>query len=48
MAVHYLHLNRVLHRDLKCSNIFLTQTGNLKIGDFGISKVNNLFIKDIY
>ena len=27
-----------MHRDLKSANIFVTQTGNCKIGDFGISK----------
>ena len=41
MALHCLHENRILHRDLKTNNIFLTSKGNLKIGDFGISKVYN-------
>ncbi|CAJ0584488.1 unnamed protein product, partial [Mesorhabditis spiculigera] len=38
-AVAYLHENNVLHRDLKTANIFLTQEGDVKIGDFGISKL---------
>ncbi|GMT26723.1 hypothetical protein PFISCL1PPCAC_18020, partial [Pristionchus fissidentatus] len=38
-AVAYLHRNSVLHRDLKTANIFLTRENNVKIGDFGISRI---------
>ncbi|CEM27630.1 unnamed protein product [Vitrella brassicaformis CCMP3155] len=39
-ALAYLHSNRVLHRDLKTSNIFMTSDRQTaKIGDFGISRV---------
>lgn len=35
-AVEELHKNGVVHRDIKCANIFLTNEGNcLKLGDFG-------------
>uniref|UniRef100_A0A7E4W2J0 non-specific serine/threonine protein kinase n=2 Tax=Panagrellus redivivus TaxID=6233 RepID=A0A7E4W2J0_PANRE len=38
-AVAYLHDNNVLHRDLKTANVFLTLDRNVKLGDFGISKL---------
>lgn len=36
-AVKYLHLRRVIHRDLKLGNIFFDPDMNLKIGDFGLA-----------
>lgn len=38
-GVAYLHAHRVLHRDLKSSNLFLTKGGDIKIGDLGVSKL---------
>ncbi|CAK8989877.1 unnamed protein product [Durusdinium trenchii] len=39
LALKYIHEKHVLHRDLKPSNFFLSKSGNLKMGDFGIAKV---------
>jgi len=39
LALKYLHDLRILHRDLKTQNMFLTSEERLKIGDFGISRV---------
>lgn len=39
MALEYIHGRKVLHRDIKASNIFLTGNNTVKLGDFGISRV---------
>uniref|UniRef100_A0A8C7YT35 Serine/threonine-protein kinase PLK n=1 Tax=Oryzias sinensis TaxID=183150 RepID=A0A8C7YT35_9TELE len=36
-GVHYLHSNKVIHRDLKLGNIFLNDDMEVKIGDFGLA-----------
>uniref|UniRef100_H3DNX7 Protein kinase domain-containing protein n=1 Tax=Tetraodon nigroviridis TaxID=99883 RepID=H3DNX7_TETNG len=40
-ATQHVHNKRVLHRDLKSKNIFLTDDGTVKLGDFGSACVLN-------
>jgi len=34
-----LHNHKVLHRDLKCANVFLNKNGDTKLGDLNVSKI---------
>ena len=39
LALKHAHDRKILHRDLKPQNIFLTAKNSVRLGDFGISKV---------
>ncbi|KIY61631.1 Pkinase-domain-containing protein [Cylindrobasidium torrendii FP15055 ss-10] len=35
----YMHRNHILHRDMKAANLLISNTGNLRIADFGLARV---------
>lgn len=39
LATKHIHDHRILHRDLKTQNIFMSKNGQIKLGDFGIARV---------
>ena len=38
LGLQYLHTRKILHRDIKTMNLFLTKKNELKIGDLGVAK----------
>jgi len=38
LGIQYLHTRKILHRDMKTANLFLSKDGKLKIGDLGVAK----------
>ena len=39
LAMKHVHDRKIIHRDIKTQNIFLTKAGIVKVGDFGVARV---------
>lgn len=46
-GVHFMHLNKILHRDLKASNLLISRKGELKIADWGLARSWNESMKQL-
>lgn len=44
-GVDFLHVNRVVHRDLKPQNLLVTNDGHIKLADFGLAKTYDFEMK---
>jgi NIMA (never in mitosis gene a)-related kinase len=47
LAIKHIHDRKILHRDIKSQNVFLTKSGLLKLGDFGIAKCLNYTLEQV-
>lgn len=41
-GLHYCHQKRILHRDLKPQNLLISNTGELKLADFGLARAKSV------
>ena len=44
-AVHHMHSNGFLHRDIKLENVFLDERENVVLGDLGMSRYTSPFVE---
>ena len=41
LAISFLHSKNIIHRDIKCLNLFLNAKNHIKLGDLGSSKITS-------
>lgn len=41
-GLNHLHKLTIVHRDIKCANVFLNKDGSVKLGDLNVSKIAKL------
>ena len=41
LGLRYLHSKKILHRDIKTTNMFLGKDDKIKVGDLGVAKLLN-------
>jgi serine/threonine protein kinase len=45
-GIYYLHIHRVLHRDIKPDNLLIDAAGHLKICDFGLARMFTIPVRE--